>query len=52
MAAVFNSQERTLQDWKTLLLEANPRFVINATKEPKGSALGIIEVVVTEDIGY
>ncbi|KAI0869651.1 S-adenosyl-L-methionine-dependent methyltransferase [Hypoxylon argillaceum] len=52
MAAVFNSQERTLQDWKTLLLEANPRFVVNATKEPKGSALGIIEVVVTEDIGY
>lgn len=45
MANLFNGQERTADEWKALLAEADPRFVVTRVVEPKGSALGIIEVV-------
>ncbi|KAI2602759.1 S-adenosyl-L-methionine-dependent methyltransferase [Hypoxylon sp. NC1633] len=44
MGAIFNSEERTIGQWKVLLGAADPRFVVNAIIEPKGSALGILEV--------
>ncbi|KAI0964901.1 S-adenosyl-L-methionine-dependent methyltransferase [Xylaria arbuscula] len=47
MAAVFNSKERSLKEWKTLVSEADPRFAVGEVKEPKGSALGTIEVIFT-----
>lgn len=43
MAAAFNSRERSLSEWKDLLAEADPRFVVKRVIEPEGSALGIIE---------
>ncbi|KAK3360902.1 S-adenosyl-L-methionine-dependent methyltransferase [Lasiosphaeria ovina] len=45
MGAVFNARERTVGEWRDLLAEADPRFVLKAVTEPKGSALGILEVV-------
>lgn len=45
MAAIFNSRERTVHEWKALFQEADPRFVLHKVIEPRGSALGILEVV-------
>ncbi|KAI1370093.1 S-adenosyl-L-methionine-dependent methyltransferase [Hypoxylon crocopeplum] len=45
MGAIFNSEERTVGQWKVLLEAADPRFVVNAVIEPQGSALGILEVL-------
>jgi hypothetical protein len=45
MAATFNSRERTTAEWKALIAEADPRFVVKSIIEPKGSALGVLEVV-------
>ncbi|KAF4633293.1 hypothetical protein G7Y89_g4831 [Cudoniella acicularis] len=45
MGAVFNSRERTVNEWAVLLKDADPRFVLKGVTEPKGSALGIIEVI-------
>lgn len=45
MASVFNSRERTADEWEKLLAAADPRFVMLKVIRPKGSALQIIEVV-------
>jgi hypothetical protein len=45
MGAAFNARERTVSEWKILLREADPRFLLKSVVEPPGSALGIIEVV-------
>ncbi|KAK4455245.1 S-adenosyl-L-methionine-dependent methyltransferase [Podospora aff. communis PSN243] len=45
MASVFNGKERTVAEWKALLAEADKRFVLKGVTEPKGSALGILEVI-------
>lgn len=45
MTAIFNSQERTIDEWTALLTHADTRFVLKGVIEPKGSALGIMEVV-------
>lgn len=44
MASMFNSCERTADDWKTLLSNADSRFVMKGVKHPRGSALAVIEV--------
>jgi hypothetical protein len=44
MTALFNAQDRTINDWKTLLSQADSRFVLENVIEPKGSALAILEV--------
>lgn len=44
MQAIFNSQERTINEWKALFQQADPRFEFMDVKEPKGSALAIIDV--------
>ncbi len=43
MLAVFNSRERSLDDWKQLFQEADSRFEFVRVEEPRGSALAIIE---------
>ncbi|KAK4642918.1 hypothetical protein QC761_401620 [Podospora bellae-mahoneyi] len=44
MANLFNGKERTAEEWEALVVDADPRFVVSRVVEPKGSALGIIEV--------
>jgi hypothetical protein len=45
MVTSFNARERTVAEWKLLLTEADSRFVVQSVIEPRGSALGILEVV-------
>ncbi|KAI1207204.1 sterigmatocystin 8-O-methyltransferase [Annulohypoxylon truncatum] len=45
MGASFNSYERSLDEWKALLSEADPRFVFQRVSGAKDSALSIIEFV-------
>lgn len=45
LLATFNSRDRTAADWKTLLHQADPGFVVKKVIEPKGAALGIIEAL-------
>lgn len=44
MGAVFNSRERTVSEWKSLLAQADPRFVLRGVTEPRGSELALIDV--------
>jgi O-methyltransferase domain len=45
MMAMFNSKERTVEEWKALFQEADPRFRFLSAKRPEGSLLWIIEAV-------
>lgn len=45
MGAVFNARERTVEEWRSLLVEADPRFSLENAVQPKGSALSILDVV-------
>ncbi|KAI0012208.1 sterigmatocystin 8-O-methyltransferase [Xylariaceae sp. FL0662B] len=45
MGASFNSYERSLDEWKALLSEADPRFMFQGVYGAKDSALSIIEFV-------
>ncbi|KAI1166384.1 hypothetical protein F5B18DRAFT_607064 [Nemania serpens] len=45
MAAAFNGKERTKKEWAALLLQADPRFVLQGVIEPKGSALALLTAV-------
>ncbi|RYP32941.1 hypothetical protein DL767_004957 [Monosporascus sp. MG133] len=45
MGAIFNSHERTVDEWGALLASADSRFSLQRVIEPKLSALGIIEVM-------
>ncbi|KAI1141459.1 S-adenosyl-L-methionine-dependent methyltransferase [Hypoxylon sp. FL0543] len=44
MGSFFNARERTLQEWKDLLTQADPRFVLQRVIKPK-SNLAIMEIV-------
>ncbi|KAK8071291.1 S-adenosyl-L-methionine-dependent methyltransferase [Apiospora hydei] len=50
MAAKFNAIERTADDWKALLQAADPRFVLDDITQPKGSALSLIEALLTSNL--
>ena len=43
MLGIFNSRERDIDEWQSLFREADSRFEFLGVKEPKGSALAIIE---------
>lgn len=45
MMAMFNSKERTVEEWKALFHEADPSFRFLGAKRPEGSLLWIIEAV-------
>lgn len=47
MAAIFNSRERTLREWKHLFRQADEGFVFKGMNKPKGSALTVMEIVWT-----
>lgn len=42
MWATFNAKERTMDDWESLLKEAEPRLKIQSCKKPEGSGSSII----------
>lgn len=44
MGATFNAMERTVEDWKAIFQDADPRFVLQSVSQPKGSALALIDV--------
>lgn len=44
MAAVFNSHERTVDQWKALLTLADSRFELRNVISPHGSALSLFDV--------
>lgn len=44
MAAVFNSHERSIGQWRNLLAEADCHFELRNVIQPPGSILAIIEV--------
>ncbi|KAF2443247.1 S-adenosyl-L-methionine-dependent methyltransferase [Karstenula rhodostoma CBS 690.94] len=45
MLAMFNSKERTVEEWEGLFKEADPRFAFQYARKPEGSLLWIIEAV-------
>ncbi|KAI1458806.1 S-adenosyl-L-methionine-dependent methyltransferase [Annulohypoxylon moriforme] len=45
MGAFFNARERSLEEWKDLLAQADPRFVLRRVVEPKGSGLAMMEII-------
>ncbi|RPA88298.1 putative O-methyltransferase [Ascobolus immersus RN42] len=53
MLQVFNSLERSEEDWKELLAKVDTRLKLRAVREPFGSVMGILEVVFEEEYeGY
>lgn len=49
MRQVFNSHERELEDWHSLLERADKRLRIKDIQQPFGSVMSIIEVVFNEE---
>ena len=47
MLEVFNSLERDEEDWRQLLATADPRLTLRSIREPKGSALALLDVIYT-----
>jgi 6-hydroxytryprostatin B O-methyltransferase len=45
MLQSFNSAERDIDDWKTLLKAADPRLNIANVVQPVGSIMAVIEVI-------
>lgn len=45
MASVFNARERSADEWRSLLVDADPRFMMKEVIQPRGSALAIIEII-------
>ncbi|XDG05684.1 hypothetical protein ABKA04_005299 [Annulohypoxylon sp. FPYF3050] len=45
MAATFNARERSVDGWRDLLADADPRFTMKSVIQPKGSTLAIIDVI-------
>ena len=47
MKEIQNSQERELDEWKSLFERADPRFTFKGAMQPEGSALWLLEAVWT-----
>ncbi|KAK7977033.1 S-adenosyl-L-methionine-dependent methyltransferase [Apiospora saccharicola] len=45
MGCFFNARERTLKEWKALLVAADERFVLKQLIEPERSMLALLEIV-------
>lgn len=48
MLQVFNSLERSEEDWRELLTKVDSRLKLRAVREPLGSNMGVLEVVFEE----
>ena len=49
MLSICNARERDEEDWRQVFKEADSRFEVLRVFTPKGSALGIIDVVWKEE---
>ncbi|KAI0478524.1 putative O-methyltransferase [Xylariaceae sp. FL0804] len=45
MLEIANANERSLDKWKDLFTQADPRFVVKGVREPQGSNLAIFEIM-------
>lgn len=45
MLSMCNSRERDASDWREVFQDADPRFKVQTMFIPKGSVLGIVEVL-------
>ncbi|GKT85912.1 sterigmatocystin 8-O-methyltransferase [Colletotrichum tofieldiae] len=45
LLATMNGRERTLDEWKAMISQADPRFVVKDVVQPKGSMLAMMEIV-------
>ncbi|WQF84527.1 Putative O-methyltransferase domain, S-adenosyl-L-methionine-dependent methyltransferase superfamily [Colletotrichum destructivum] len=45
LLATMNGRERTLKEWKSIIAEADPRFVLQNVVQPKDSMLAVMEIV-------
>ncbi|KAL5113731.1 hypothetical protein ACEQ8H_008404 [Pleosporales sp. CAS-2024a] len=48
MAQCFNSKERELAEWEQLFASTEPRLILKSWKQPSGSALAVMEVILEE----
>lgn len=44
MLAMLNTQERSVEDWRDLVAEADPRLAVLSISQPRGSWDSIIEI--------
>lgn len=45
LLATMNGRERTLKEWKAIIAEADPRFVLQNVVQPRDSMLAVMEIV-------
>jgi 6-hydroxytryprostatin B O-methyltransferase len=48
MAQCFNSKERELAEWEQLFASTQPKLALKSWKQPSGSAMAVMEVVLEE----
>jgi hypothetical protein len=48
MMSFHNSRERTIEEFESLIKEADPRLRLAQVKQPEGSILAFIEVIFEE----
>lgn len=44
MGALMNAGERTYDEWKLLVQEADPRFKFKQLIDPEGSAMSLMDI--------
>ena len=49
MMQTFNSLERSLDDWLTILERVDPRLDIRNIVQPPGSVMSVMEIVLSQD---
>lgn len=47
LIATMNGRERTLKEWKAMIKEADPRFLLTKVSQSPGSMLAVFEIVWT-----
>ncbi|KAI6443378.1 hypothetical protein MCOR17_011415 [Pyricularia oryzae] len=45
LIATMNGRERTLNEWKAMIKEADPRFLLTKVSQSPGSMLAVFEIV-------
>ncbi|KAF4989101.1 hypothetical protein FGRMN_9343 [Fusarium graminum] len=48
MRQVFNAKERGIDDWEALLRAADPRFVLESVRQPEGSNMSLLTIILRD----